>query len=203
MSTVVQFQPVSVRDYLAGECQARRKHEYVEGFVYAMAGATNSHNRLATNATVLLGSQLRGHRCQVFNSDTKVRVQLASGTRFYYPDTTVVCQLNSPDETYHDAPVVIIEILSDSTRRVDEYEKRQAYLTIDSLQAYLLVEQTSAAVLVYRRGTQAFEREFYVGSEAIIPLLEIGCELALAELYENVAFPVIDPLGNQEEAEDL
>ena len=192
MSTARQFQLISVRDYLAGERSARRKHEYVDGVVYAMAGGTVQHSRVASNATGTLHAQLRGHQCQTFNSDIKIRVRLSRGTRFYYPDVSVVCQPNADSDSFHNAPVVIVEVISESTRRIDEYEKREAYLSIDSLCVYMLVELASAAVLVYRRGDSGFDREVYTGLDAIIPLPEIECELALAELYQNVEFvPVI------------
>ncbi len=192
MSTVPLFQPIQVRDYLQGETRAKRKHEYVDGVVYAMAGGTVTHNRIASNATVSLGMQLRGRRCEVFNSDMKIRVRLSRGTRFYYPDVSVVCTSNPPSDSFHDAPTVIIEVISESTRRVDEYEKREAYLSIDSLCVYVLVEQSTAAALVYRRGESGFDRETYIGPESIIPLPEIECQLALVELFQNVEFtPVI------------
>ncbi len=199
MSTAPHFQPVSVRDYLEGERVARRKHEYVDGVVYAMVGGTVAHSRIASNATVALGTQLRSLRCQVFNSDIKIRVRQAHGTRFYYPDLSVVCQPNPPSDLYHDAPVVIIEILSESTRRFDEHEKREAYLSIDSLAVYILVEQASAAALVFRRGENGFQRETYAGRDAVIPLAEIGCQLALTDLYENVEFP---PPGSDDEEDE-
>jgi Uma2 family endonuclease len=188
MSTARHFQPISVSDYLAGESQAKRKHEYVDGVIYAMAGGTVTHSRIASNVMVALGGQLRGQRCQVFNSDIKVRVQRPGDTRFYYPDVSVVCQPNPPDDLYHDRPVVIVEVISESTRRIDEYEKREAYLSIDTLQAYLLIEPAAAAVLVYRRRAERFERETYEGRSAIIELPEVGCRLTLADLYENVEF---------------
>lgn len=188
MSTAPQLQPVSVRDYLTGERIAKRKHEYVEGGVYAMSGGTVQHSRIASNATGTLHAQLRGHKCEAFNSDMKVRVRVSRGTRFYYPDVSVVCQPNADNDSFHDAPVVIVEVISESTRRFDEQEKREAYLSIDSLHVYVLVEQASAAVLVYRRGDSGFDREVYTGLDAFIPLPEIECELALAELYPNVEF---------------
>ena len=192
MSTASQFQPISVRDYLVGERSAIRKHEYVEGVVYAMAGGTVQHSRSASNATGTLHAQLRGHKCQTYNSDIKIRVRMSRGTRFYYPDISVVCQPNADRDSFHDAPVVIVEVISESTRRIDEYEKREAYLSIDSLCVYVLVEQASAAVLVYRRGDSGFDRQVYTGRDAIIPLPEIECELALAELYQNVEFvPIV------------
>jgi len=112
MSTAPLFQLISVRDYLVGEGQVKHQHENVEGAVYLMAGATNAHNRIAKNATGSLYYKLRGQRCQVFNSDAKLRVRLSRGTRFYYPDTMVICQPNPPNETFHDAPIVIIEVIS-------------------------------------------------------------------------------------------
>jgi Uma2 family endonuclease len=199
MSTAPRFQPISVRDYLDGEQRAKRKHEYVDGVVYAMVGGTVTHSRIASNATVALGLQLRGRRCQVFNCDIKIRTGQAGDTRFYYPDLSVVCQPNAPHDLYHDAPVVIVEVISESTRRIDEYEKRQAYLAIDALCVYLLVEHTDAAVLVYRRRDHGFERETYTGLDTVVPLPEIGCTLPLAELYENVEFP--PPLSDEATAE--
>jgi Uma2 family endonuclease len=193
MGTAPSYQPISVRDYLRGEQDAKRKHEYVDGIVYAMVGAANVHNRVATNATVALGGQLRGRRCQTFNSDTKVRIRLPRGTRFYYPDALVVCQPNPPGDTFQDAPVVIVEVVSPSTRRTDENEKCEAYLSIDSLSVYILVESSVAAALVYRRGEFGFERERYFGIDAVIALPEIECELRLADLYENVQFPTLPP----------
>ncbi len=198
MSTVRNSQPISVRDYLEGEQCAKRKHEYLEGFVYAMAGATNLHNRIATNATVSLGSQLRGRPCQVFNSDTKIRLQFAHGTRFYYPDALVVCEPNSNNDVFHDCPVVIVEVVSESTRRTDEYEKREAYLSIGSLIAYILIEQTAAIVLVYRRSSNGFVCETFTSLDAVISLSEIGCNLKLNDIYQNVTFPTVEQLREQE-----
>jgi len=178
---------MSVDEYLDGESRAQRKHEYVDGVIYAMVGATNAHNRVATNVTGLLHAQLRGGRCEVFNADAKVRVRLPSGTRFYYPDASVVCQPNASEDSFNDAPVVIVEVLSESTRRTDEHEKREAYAAIDSLLVYVLLEQDSTAAVVYRRGDAGFVREVWLGHGATIPLAEVGCELRLADVYANVA----------------
>ncbi len=189
MSFAAQLRPVPIEEYLDGESRAQRKHEYVEGVIYAMVGATNTHNLIATNVTGLLHSQLRGQACRVFNADAKVRVRLPSGTRFYYPDASVVCQPNQPGESFNDAPVVIVEVLSESTRRTDEHEKREAYAAIDALLVYVLLEQDTSAAVVYRRGDAGFAREIFVGRDAVIPLTEVGCELRLADVYANVAEP--------------
>ena len=193
MSTAPHFQPVSAQDYLEGEALARRKHEFVAGTIYAMAGATANHNRIATNATGTLHGQLRGQPCEVFNSDMKVRVRQTHETRFYYPDALVVCEPNGPSDPYHDRPVVIIEVISESTRRTDEHEKRAAYLSIDTLCVYVLIESSSAAAVVYRRTAEGFDRETYVAADAVVPLPEVNCNLSLAEVYANVIFePIVE-----------
>lgn len=186
MSTASNQPLISVEEYLRGEAVARLKHEYVAGMVYAMVGASNAHNRIATNGTVSLGSQLRGNACRVFNSDTKIRVRSLSNVRFYYPDFSVICQSNADSDTYQDNPVLVAEVISDSTRRADEQEKRDAYLSIHSLKVYLLIEQSKAAIIAYRRVANGFEREIYEGIQAVVPLSEIGCTLSLKEIYEGV-----------------
>jgi Uma2 family endonuclease len=177
---------VSVEDYLEGELTAAEKHEYLGGMVYAMAGATNAHNRIATNALGILHAQLRGKKCQPFNSDTKVRVLLPTHTRFYYPDAMVVCRQNPADEHFQDEPAVIIEVISESTRRTDGQEKREAYLAIPSLRAYLLIESNAPEVVVWRRASQGFAREVHAGREAVIELPEIEARLPLGEVYEGI-----------------
>jgi len=196
MSNASHPLPISVQDYLAGELIARRKHEFVDGVVYAMSGGTVTHSRIASNAVIAVGSQLRGKKCEVFNSDMKVRVRQSRGTRFYYPDLSVVCQPNPPTDTFQDAPVVIVEVLSESTRRVDQYEKREAYLSIDSLRVLILVEQSLPAATVYRRHDEGFDREVFNGLDATIPLPEINCQLPLTELFANVEFV---PIANEDD----
>lgn len=192
MSSVSKKLPITVSEYLSGELIANQKHEYVDGTVYPMTGASTRHNRIATNATGAVYSQLRRKSCQVFNSDIKIRARQSRSVRFYYPDLSVVCQPNPDSELFQDHPVVIVEVLSDSTRRVDEYEKREAYLTINSLNCYLRLEQGQPAAVVYRRGENGFQREDYEGIDASIALSEIGCQVSLREVYEIVTFPQPD-----------
>ena len=183
---------VSPEDYLEGELVAEVKHEYLSGVVYAMAGARNVHNEIATNALAALHNRLRGKPCRPYNSDTKVRLRLPGGLRFYYPDAQVTCQPNPPDDTFQDQPLVIVEVISESTRRTDEGEKLDGYRALPSLEIYLLVESERALVIGYRRGAAAFAREVYSGLDATIPLACIGAELPLAEIYERVTFPPPD-----------
>jgi Uma2 family endonuclease len=188
MSTAKKLELVSVEDYLAGERISPIKHEYVVGVIYAMSGATNRHNRIAGNTFGSLFVRLQGKPCQPFNSDTKIRIRSGKRTWFYYADASVVCDANADDEVYQDRPVVIFEVLSRSTRRIDEGEKKDAYLTIPSLMVYVLVEQEIARVVVHRRSESGFQAEVFEGIDAILPLPEIGIELPLAEVYRGIAF---------------
>ena len=188
MNPAKKIDPISEEDYLAGELLSPVKHEYVGGFVYAMAGTRNLHNLIASNTRGSLYSRLRGTPCRAFNSDTKIRIRLTNQVRFYYPDASVVCRQNPPSNSYQDEPVVIYEIISEGTRRIDEGEKKDAYLTIPSLSVYALVEQEMALVVVFRRTSGGFVREVYKGPDAVIPLADIGIELPLTEIYEAVDF---------------
>ncbi len=188
MTAAVRWNLISEAEYLRGELLSEAKHEYMGGVLYAMAGAGNAHNRVATNVTVSLGGRLRGRPCEVFNSDTKIRLRLPTQVRYYYPDVSVICRSNPPTDSFQDEPVVVVEVLSPSTRRLDHGEKREAYLTLPSLRVYLTVETTHAAVIAYRRTEQGFVREDNFGLDAVVPLPEIDAVLPLSEVYERVEF---------------
>lgn len=177
---------VSIADYLAGEADSPTKHEYLGGVINAMAGSSNRHNLIASNFMGIMHAALRGKPCRVFNSDTKVRINTPTSTRFYYPDAMVVCKPNPPEDSYQDQPVVIAEVLSDATRRTDESEKRDAYLTLPTLKALLLIDPQTPNVQVYRRADQGFATERHAEPHAVIPLQDLDAELVLAELYEGI-----------------
>jgi Uma2 family endonuclease len=179
---------VTVDAYLASELISPVKHEYLGGVVYAMAGARNAHNLIASNTLVAIGARLRGHRCRPFNSDTKIRVRLPTQVRFYYPDVSVICRPNPQTDSFQDEPAVLFEIVSRGTRRIDEGEKKDAYLTIPSLAVYVLVEQETPALVAFRRTDGGFVREVYQGLGAVLPLGEIEAALPLAEIYEGADF---------------
>jgi Uma2 family endonuclease len=180
---------IPIADYLTGEEVSEVKHEYLGGTVHAMAGASNRHNAITTSSILSLGAQLRGKSCQPFNSDTKIRIEFPDHTRFYYPDAMVVCQSNPDSDRFQDQPVVIVEVLSEFTRRADLGEKRDAYLTIPSLKVLLLVEPDAPDVTAIRRQSGGgFDIEHYSGLDSTIPLPEIDAALALADLYERVEF---------------
>lgn len=190
MTAAERMRYISVEEYLAGELTSNVKHEYVAGFVYAMAGARNEHNVIAGNFFASMHAQLEGNECLPFNSDTKVRILQATHSRFYYPDGMVVCSENPRDDSFQDNPVVVAEVLSKSTFRTDEGEKREGYMTISSLKVLLLIESEEPVVVAYRRGDNGFSRELFSGLDTTIPLPEIDCELSLDKLYERIEFSV-------------
>ena len=184
MSALPSTALVSVEEYLAGEAVAEQRHEYVEGRVFAMAGGKVRHSRISSRAQLALGRRLGAGPCEIFDSGTKIRVKSSGRTRFYHPDAMVVCDSNPDDDLFQDRPVLIVEVLSPSTRRTDEGEKRDAYLSLGSLKVLLLVEPDEPLVSVDRRGADgAFTRGFVDGDDAVIPLPELGMDLPLRELY--------------------
>jgi Uma2 family endonuclease len=188
MSAAKKLNRITEEDYLEGELVSPVKHEYLGGIVYAMAGASNLHNDIAGNTYHAFRNRLRGRPCKPYNSDTKIRLGVEGRYRFYYPDVSVTCKPNPPRDSFQDEPALIVETISRATRRADEGEKKDAYLTIPSLGVYLLVEQESATVVAYRRTPGGFVQDIYQGLDAVIPLPEVGTELPLAEIYEGVEF---------------
>ena len=186
MSTAKQFDLLSVEDYLKAEAESSIRHEYLGGVVYAMGGGRNVHNLVATNISSWLWTSLRGSPCRAYNSDTKIRIRHSDHTRFYYPDVSVICHSNSPQELFQDQPALIVEVLSDSTRRIDSGEKCEAYLSIPSLEVYLMVEAEAPVLIVYRRGEHGFHREILEGVDSVLALPELGVELPFTDVYEGV-----------------
>jgi Uma2 family endonuclease len=129
--------PMTVEEYLAFEETAPVRHEYVDGYAYAMTGGSLRHNAIARNILTRLHAAARGGPCQLFMSDVKVR---ASGSTFYYPDVLVVCGPVDMQGNVIRNPCLVVEVLSPSTRTVDQREKVAAYRKIASVAAYLVVE---------------------------------------------------------------
>ncbi len=188
MSSAEKTDYISPDAYLEQELAAATKSEYVDGWIRAMTGASNRHNIVATNTCAILWHQLKGKPCQAFNADTKVKIQRAASTWFYYPDVSVVCEENSQLDSFQQRPVLVVEVLSRSTRATDLDEKLNNYLTLPSLQYCLLLEQTQPRAILMRRSNSGFLRETCEGLDGRIELLEIGCCLKLSEIYDRIDF---------------
>lgn len=172
--------------YLANEQLAEVRHEYVAGEVFAMAGATKRHGTLALNAAIHLRQHLRGQPCGVWMADMKVRV--AADSAYYYPDVVVTCEPKdlSPDapKDFVEAPMLIIEVLSDSTEPVDRREKWLSYRRLSSLQEYVLVDQNKPWVEVFRRTSAGWTQDIYEAGEAV-RLAAVELTVPMAELYAD------------------
>ena len=178
---------LSPEEYLIIERQAEHKSEYVDGEMYAMAGGSERHNLIVANLIIAIGVQLRKRPCRVYPSDLKVRVP--SAKRFFYPDVSVVCGETKFADDEQDVilnPMLIVEVLSDSTAAYDRGKKFLSYQQIDSLQEYLLVSQDEAIVEHYvRQGNDTWLYTKAVGLEATINLPAIECEVALSDIYDK------------------
>ncbi|MGC9185943.1 MAG: Uma2 family endonuclease, partial [Thiomonas sp.] len=123
---------ISIDDYLAGERDAETRHEYVDGEVYAMTGASRRHALIVTAMTGALLPLARARRCQLFTNDMKLRLEIAGSTVFYYPDLMLACDPQDGDPHFLTRPCLIAEVLSPATERIDRREKLLSYITIPS-----------------------------------------------------------------------
>ncbi|AFY61394.1 Uma2 family endonuclease [Synechococcus sp. PCC 6312] len=129
---------VSAEEYLELEQNSPEKHEYIDGLVYAMAGANSNHVTICINLVTMLRDHVRGLGCQIFMSDMKVRIEKKNC--YYYPDLFVTCDAQDRDNTtYKQFPKLIIEVLSDSTEAFDRGDKFDDYSSLESLEEYILV----------------------------------------------------------------
>ncbi len=182
---------LTVQEYLEGEPLRVVRHEYVGGRVFAMAGGTQNHNTIGGNFFGHLWSHLRGKPCRVFMSDVKARMMAFQQDIFYYPDVMVGCDPRDTHAQFIKFPKLIIEVLSKSTHRVDRQEKFHHYITIPSLEEYVLAEQELQAITIFRRRTE-WQAEVIDYPAALVTLESVGLTLPLAAFYENVV-PAEEP----------
>ncbi|RZO63244.1 MAG: Uma2 family endonuclease [Sandaracinaceae bacterium] len=176
---------VSYVEYLALEARAEVKHEYLDGVVRAMAGGTIEHGRLSARVIRLVGAALTGRSCEVYSSDVKVYV--AASNRSTYPDATVVCGRVETVEIDAEAivnPVVLVEVLSDSTEGYDRGEKFRHYRRLESLREYVLVSQREPLVEVWRREGDLW-RPVEHGPGEDVRLASVDAAFPVDALYDN------------------
>jgi Uma2 family endonuclease len=176
---------VSVEEYLEGERDSQLRHEYVEGHVYAMAGASDDHNRIAGNIFSFLHAALRGKPCEPFMNDMKARIPPQFASAFYYPDVLVACDPTDTEKYYRERPAVIVEVLSPETRRTDEREKAIAYRLFPSVEVYLLIEQDRLRITALHRADNDWRREVIEGRTATLKLECLGVEIPVERIFER------------------
>ncbi|OCQ96109.1 hypothetical protein BCD64_11810 [Nostoc sp. MBR 210] len=178
---------MTIEEYLAWELQQELRYEYVNGEVFAMTGTTIPHNDIALNFYTALRPHLRARGCRVNALDVKVRFD--SKSIYYYPDVVVSCDpqdLNA--HKFIQNPKIIAEVLSHSTSSRDRGEKFTNYLTIPSLQEYLLIDSEKISVERFCRGEGKMWLYYPYTEGDVITLSSIEFELAIALLYEGVVF---------------
>jgi Uma2 family endonuclease len=172
-------------EYLTLEAGSQIKHEYIDGRAYAMAGGSKAHNLISLNIAVGLRSQLTAP-CQAFMADMKVMVR--ENARYYYPDVVVSCDDgNDLNVDRIECPVLIVEVLSESTESFDRGDKFHDYSSLPSLQAYLLVSSRRYVIDYFQRteGSQWLVST-YVGLQSIIQIQCLGLTLSLSDIYATV-----------------
>jgi Uma2 family endonuclease len=179
------------REYFEFENDSSVKHEYFQGQLYAMAGATVPHNRITGNTFASLHSQLRGRPCEPFTSDQRLKVE-ANGL-IAYPDVLVACEpllYGQNDRHTLINATVIIEVLSPSTAHYDREGKFDFYRELPSLRHYVLIAQSQMEVdhRWFNSQTGAWQSETFTLPENRVHLAAIDCVLSVAELYERIEF---------------
>lgn len=176
---------VSVQDYLEGEKDSPIRHEYVDRYIYAMAGASDRHNRIALNMASRLNEQLVDGPCEVFISDMKLRV---AANIYYCPDVMVCCDSPPPDSYYRSQPVLIIEVMCAGTERIDHHEKLVAYKRMGSLHEYVLISQDQIRIQVHRRISGVWQEDCLRNPTDTLKLESVGLSITLADVYRGVRF---------------
>jgi len=198
---------LSPQAYLDQETHSPTKHEYRQGYAYAMAGASDAHVTIAGNLFTILRNQLRGSGCRVYISDMKAQLETAGC--YYYPDVMVTCDpRDTATKTYKRFPTLIVEVLSPSTINFDRGDKFADYQTLDSLQEYILVNSHRCRVECFRRTDRGlWLYQSYTPNpdplstapekDPSIELQSLNLQIPLSDLYEDVIFePEPDPTPN-------
>jgi Uma2 family endonuclease len=188
MIATPKFDRITQEEYLEMEEKSEIKHEYIDGYVYAMAGANDPHVTITGNAFALIRSHLRGTGCRVYFADMKARID--SLNCFYYPDVMVTCDprdIQTPDRKRF--PKLIIEVISKSTEGFDRGDKFADYQQLESLEEYVLVSTERQRLDCFRRNHEGlWIFKSYSGDREKFQLFSINFEGEFTDLYEDVSF---------------
>jgi Uma2 family endonuclease len=178
---------ISEAEYIEIERNSEIKHEYFDGEIFAMSGASRSHNLIVANVVIAIGNQLKKKPCRVYPSDMRLKIET---TKLYtYPDAMIVCGQDKFDDDHKDMllnPDVIIEVLSDSTESYDRGKKFENYRKIASLKEYVLISQDVRKIEKFLKNGKfwIFAETDDDNSEMILE--SVGCSLNLDEVYDKV-----------------
>ena len=185
-------QPVfDAQAYLAWEAEQSTKHEYHDGEVFAMAGATDAHVTVAGNVYMALRNHLRGSPCSVFISDMKLRVE--EDNAFFYPDVFVTCADSDRGQSHSkNAPVLVVEVLSPATSAYDRGAKFAAYRKLPTLREYALIDPERLSLDLFRRDGDSKRWVLHpIEAGGHVEWASVGLQLPLEALYEDVPLTTV------------
>ena len=183
MMLELSVRTMSVEEYLAYEQKGEIRHEYVNGYVYALAEGSSRHNRISLTIASHFLELVQGKPCRVYQEGMKLRT--FEGV-FYYPDVMVVCDKPEPDPFYETESCVLVEVLSPSTKNTDLREELTVYKSLPSMQTYLIVDAERLAVRhISKGGSGRWQQEDLTGA-GDIPLPCPGGVLSLPQIYRGV-----------------
>ena len=179
----------TIEEYLEMERASQWKHEYYQGEIFAMSGASNRHEIIFANLFGDLAHRSKGHNCRPLGSN--MRLHIPENTLFTYPDISIYCgEIKTLDKEEDSAigPTALIEILSPSTRKYDMGKKFELYQSIPTLKEYILVDTQAVQITVFRRNAQkTWESQIYTGPSALLQVQTLGLSVPLSEIYKDTA----------------
>ncbi len=179
-------------DYLEKEEKSSTKHEYRQGQIYAMAGASNNHVLITLNLATMLRNHLRGSGYRTYVSDTKIQIE--SINTYYYPDITISCdQRGRAFENFLCYPCLVVEVLSSTTEAFDRGDKFADYRHLDSLQDYILISQSRINIECFRRNIENQWVLHPYGEVDRFHLASLDFQCAVTDVYEEVDLSSIAP----------
>jgi len=187
-------QPVfDAQAYLAWEAEQSTKHEYHDGEVFAMAGASDAHVTVAGNVYMALRNHLRGSPCSVFISDMKLRVE--EDNAFFYPDVFVTCADSDRGQSHSkSAPVLVVEVLSPATSAYDRGAKFAAYRKLPTLREYALIDPERLSLDLFRREGDSKRWVLHpIEAGGHVEWASVGLQVPLEALYEDVPMTTTGP----------
>ncbi len=179
---------LTVEEYLAWEETNFEKHEYIDGEVRCMAGATGRHNRIMMNLAVAIGRELDDSDCFLLSSEMRVK---AGESRYVYPDLSAVCGeelFERDNEMELLNPTLVIEVTSPSAIDTDRDEKKNFYFDVPSIQSYLIIDQHRVCAELSTRSEAGWQTATYTDLNDVLSLDTLNCELPLAQVYRGITF---------------
>lgn len=187
MTLAAQRDTFTFEEYIEREQRAATRSEFVDGHLYAMAGGSRHHNRITLNIASALLTASRGTPCEVYSSDMRLVIRQPSLEVSYYPDVFVSCQDEDVTD-YRTNPCLVIEVLSDSTARFDQTEKKLNHQRLETINTYLIVHQNLKRVEINRRNPDGQWVRSWLEGNGLIELECPNTTLTLDDIYEDVDF---------------